>query len=198
MNPAPPVTRIFISVRCRRRSATSRYTSRVAAAVAPHVNWPARSSPRSRRRSLRRPGRLDDGPGDGRRILRVAQDRGAARGLRHGAGVRGHDRAAAGHGLEDGQPEGLVERRVHEHVGRPVEADGLLERDPADEDHVAARCRARPRASAARRAYFSSRRGRRSPAGDPRARRGPAPRPAAVRRSSCTATARTRTARTAW
>ena len=35
--------------RCRRRSAASRYTSRVDAAVAPQVNWPARFSPSSRR-----------------------------------------------------------------------------------------------------------------------------------------------------
>ena len=116
-----------------------------------------------------RPDRLDDGPGDGRRVLRVGQDRGSARGLRHGAGVRGHDRAAAGHGLEDGQPEGLVERRVDEHVGRLVEVDGLLERDPADEDDVARRCRARPRASAARPRTSRPARRRRSPAGGPRA-----------------------------
>src|SRR5262249_55450919 len=35
-----------------RRSAASRYTSSVAEPVAPHVNWRARRSPSSRRRSL--------------------------------------------------------------------------------------------------------------------------------------------------
>src|SRR5262249_60204566 len=64
------------------------------------------------------------------------QARGAAGGFRHGAGVRGHDGAATGHGLENGEPEGLVQRRVHEHVGCLVEADGLLQRDPAHEHQV--------------------------------------------------------------
>ena len=41
--------------RWRRRSATSRYTSRVAPAVARHVNWPARLSPSARKRSLAGP-----------------------------------------------------------------------------------------------------------------------------------------------
>ena len=65
-----------------------------------------------------------------------ASDRGAARGLRHGGDVGRHDRAAARHGLEDRQAERLVERRVHEDVRRPVEADGFLQRHAADEHDV--------------------------------------------------------------
>ena len=56
--------------------------------------------------------------------------------LGHGADVRGHDRAAARHRLEDGKAERLVERRVDEHLRGLVEAGGLLERDAADEDDV--------------------------------------------------------------
>ena len=35
-----------------------------------------------------------------------------------------------------GSPKVSLRRRVHEHVGRLVETDGLFERDSADEDHV--------------------------------------------------------------
>ena len=70
------------------------------------------------------------------RVLRVGKDCGVAGGLRHRTDVRRHHRAAAGHGLENGQPEGLVERRIHQDVGGTVEGGRFLERDSADEDHV--------------------------------------------------------------
>jgi hypothetical protein len=79
---------------------------------------------------------LDNRPGNGRRLPRVGQDRSAPRGFRHRAGVRRHDRAAAGHCLEDRQAEGLVQRRVDEHVRRSIEVDGPLKRHRAHEDHV--------------------------------------------------------------
>ena len=50
-NPAPPVTRIFIFVHGGGARHLA-YTSRVDAAIAPHVNWPARRSPPLRNRSL--------------------------------------------------------------------------------------------------------------------------------------------------
>ena len=183
--------------RRRRRSATSRYTSRVDAAVAAHVNWPARRSPSSRRRSL---------PGPTASTMARAMD----------AGSLGSDRTAAPPAVSGmalvsevttgqpqamasriGKPEGLVERRIDEDVGRLVEADGLLERNSTDEDHIA------------RDAELG---GERVQLGDVllvaagtddrqlairRAHGEPAPMPAAIRRSSCTATATTRTARTA-
>ena len=46
------------------------------------------------------------------------------------------DRTGAGHRLEDRQPEGLIERGIHQEIGRPVEVDSLLVRHPADEDDV--------------------------------------------------------------
>ena len=53
--------------RFRRRSATSRYTSRVAAAVAPQVNCAGALESEVAQAIPARPDRLDDGPGDGRR-----------------------------------------------------------------------------------------------------------------------------------
>jgi hypothetical protein len=82
------------------------------------------------------PYRFGNASGDGRRLPGIGQYGGATGDFRHGAGIRGHDGAAARHGLENGEPESLVERRIHEHVGRPVEVDGLLKRDPADEDQI--------------------------------------------------------------
>ena len=78
----------------------------------------------------------DDGLGDGLRLRGVAQERCSARSLRHGAGVRGNHRAAAGHRLQDRQPERLVERRVNEHVRSSIEAHGGLQRYPAREDDI--------------------------------------------------------------
>ena len=122
--------------RWRRRSAASRYTSRVAAAVAPHVNWPARLSPPSRKRSL---------AGPTASTMARAIDAGSLGSHKTAAppAVSGkpliseiYDRAAARHRLENGEAEGLVERRIHVRVSRLVEADGFLERNPADEDQI--------------------------------------------------------------
>ncbi len=83
-----------------------------------------------------RPASRDDRFRERLRIGGVSKDRGTACRLGHRASVRGDDGARRRHGLQNRQAEGLVERRVHEQVGRPVEVHGLFERHSADPDDV--------------------------------------------------------------
>ena len=53
------------------------------------------------------------------RVLRIEEHRGVAADLRHRAGSRGCDRAAASHGLERGSAEPLVQAR-EDQAGRPA------------------------------------------------------------------------------
>ena len=95
-------------------------------AVAAQVNLPARLGPAARRcfsSTLQAPtiaSARDSGSRVGQQCCTTCR-------FRHGADVRGDDRASAGHGLQDRQPEGLIERRIHEYVSRAIEVDGLLE-----------------------------------------------------------------------
>ena len=68
--------------------------------------------------------------------MRVGEQGRPTGGLGHRADVGGDDRTGAGHRFEDRQPEGFVERRVDQEVGRLIEAGGLLERYATDEDDV--------------------------------------------------------------
>ena len=65
---------------------------------------------------------------DGRGVERIDEHRGIADDLRNGGNIGGHDRGAAGHRLQRGEPETLVERGEHEGPGTPVEGEQLLRR----------------------------------------------------------------------
>jgi hypothetical protein len=70
--------------------------------------------------------------------MRISQDGRPARDLGHGADRRRDDRAGARHHLEYRQTESLVERRINQKIGRPVELGCLLIRHGPHEDDVLA------------------------------------------------------------
>ena len=114
---------------------SSRYRSRWSAAQRDQVNAAARSGPAARSRAAaarvgeQRGHRL----GDRRRVERIAGQRRVAGDFGQRRAVRRHDRTAAGHGLEDGQSEALVERGVDEDGGRRQQRRQVVVRHLAEQ-----------------------------------------------------------------
>ena len=84
-------------------------------------------------RGVRRP---PDPRGDRFRVERVDEDRSPVGDLGRGGPDARHDRRPGGHRLEDGQAEALVEGRVDEGRGAPVEPRELLVVDVAERMNV--------------------------------------------------------------
>ena len=68
--------------------------------------------------------------------MRVGENSSSTGDLGHGADVGRDDGTSTRHRFKDRQPEGLVERRVHQEVRGPVELDGFFVRNSTDEDDV--------------------------------------------------------------
>src|SRR5581483_7359839 len=75
---------------------------------------------------------------DIRDVERVDEDRRAPGDLFGRAATRGDDRDAAGHRLEHGNAEALVERGIDEAAGAAVEARELVVADPAEPADIGA------------------------------------------------------------
>ena len=86
-------------------------------AVSSQLNVAARTVPAARSRPAARRRRAGArSPPRSPRVVRVDEQRGITGRLGQGRDVRRQDGRAAGHRLEDGQPEPLVQRRVHQRL----------------------------------------------------------------------------------
>ena len=80
--------------------------------------------------------RIDHGTGERCGVVGIGEKSSPASGLWHGTHIGGDDRARAGHGFENGQPERLIDRRVDEEVRCSIKVSRVFEGYATDEDDV--------------------------------------------------------------